>query len=162
MTNKSDDSENSDVELLASWREWLSALDAEMSATNERDEKRRHIRVEAIQNTITETPSEGLVGIGVKLALANFLDGFDDGGEPAVSAYLDTVRMLDRDFLAEAEAVVDRAITTGGPFHLKRSESNTTPTSSSRGRIYGRLSIVGMTTSISRNSASLLLPLRYS
>lgn len=106
MTNKSDDSENSDVELLASWREWLSALDAEMSATNERDEKRRHIRVEAIQNTITETPSEGLVGIGVKLALANFLDGFDDGGEPAVSAYLDTVRMLDRDFLAEAEAVV--------------------------------------------------------
>lgn len=48
MTNKSDDSENSDVELLASWREWLSALDAEMSATNERDEKRRHIRVEAI------------------------------------------------------------------------------------------------------------------
>ena len=88
MTNKSDDSENSDVELLASWREWLSALDAEMSATNERDEKRRHIRVEAIQNTITETPSEGLVGIGVKLALANFLDGFDDGGEPAVSAYL--------------------------------------------------------------------------
>ena len=109
MTNKSDDSENSDVELLASWQEWLSALDAEMSATNERDEKRRHIRVEAIQNTITETPSEGLVGIGVKLALANFLDGFDDGGEPAVSAYLDTVRMLDRDFLAEAEAVVDRS-----------------------------------------------------
>jgi hypothetical protein len=109
MTNKSDDSENSDVELLASWREWLSALDAEMSATNERDEKRRHIRVEAIQNTITETRSEGLVGIGVKLALANFLDGFDDGGEPAVSAYLDTVRMLDRDFLAEAEAVVDRS-----------------------------------------------------
>ena len=109
MTNKSDDSENSDVELLASWREWLSALDAEMSATNERDEKRRHTRVEAFQNTITETPSEGLLGIGVKLALANFLDGFDDGGEPAVSAYLDTVRMLDRDFLAEAEAVVDRS-----------------------------------------------------
>src|SRR5512132_1870828 len=101
MTNKSDDSENSDVELLASWREWLSALDAEMSATNERDEKRRHI--ESRRYTITETPSEGLVGIGVKLALANFLDGFDDGGEPAVSAYLDTVRMLDRDFLAEAE-----------------------------------------------------------
>ena len=48
------------------------------------------------------------MGIGVKLALANFLDGFDDGGEPAVSAYL--VRsMLDRDFLAEAEAVVDRS-----------------------------------------------------
>ena len=56
MTNESDDSENSDVELLASWREWLSALDAEMSATNERDEKRSHIRVEAIQNTTTETP----------------------------------------------------------------------------------------------------------
>jgi hypothetical protein len=109
VTNKSDDYTNSDVELIASWREWLTALEAEMSATNARDEKRRHVRVEAIQSTITETPSEGLVGIGVKLALANFLDGFDDGGEPAVSAYLDTVRMLDRDFLAEAEAVVDRS-----------------------------------------------------
>ena len=81
MTNKSDNSRNSDVALLASWREWLSALEAEMSATNERDEKRRHVRVGAIQHTITETPSEGIEGIGVKLALANFLDGFDDGGE---------------------------------------------------------------------------------
>ena len=60
MTNKSDNSTNSDVALLASWREWLSALEAEMSATNERDEKRRHVRVEAIQHTITETPSEGI------------------------------------------------------------------------------------------------------
>jgi hypothetical protein len=119
MTNKSYENTNSDVELLASWREWLTALDAEMSATNERDQKRRHIRVEAIQNTITKTPSEGLVGIGVKLALANFLDGFDDGGEPAVSAYLDTVRMLDRDFLAEAEAVVDRS-KEGGPRNVRK------------------------------------------
>jgi hypothetical protein len=108
MSNKSDNSRNSDVALLASWREWLTALEAEMSATNERDEKRRHVRVEAIQHSITETPSEGIEGIGVKLALANFLDGFDDGGESAVSAYLDTVRMLDRDFLAEAEAVIER------------------------------------------------------
>ena len=113
MTNKSDNSTNSDVALLASWREWLSALEAEMSATNERDEKRRHVRVEAIQHTITETPSEGIEGIGVKLALANFLDGFDDGGESAISAYLDTVRMLDRDFLAEAEAVVERSKESG-------------------------------------------------
>ena len=81
MTGKSDNSRSSDVALLASWREWLSALEAEMSATNERDEKHRHVRVEAIQHTITETPSEGIEGIGVKLALANFLDGFDDGGE---------------------------------------------------------------------------------
>jgi hypothetical protein len=110
MTNKCDDSMNSDVELLASWQEWLIALDAELSATDGRESERRHIRVEAIQHTITETPSEGLVGIGLKLALANFLDGFDNGidGEPVVSAYLDTARMLDRDFLAEAEAVVER------------------------------------------------------
>jgi hypothetical protein len=109
MTSKSDNSRSSDVALLASWLEWLNALEAEMSATNERDEKRRHVRVEAIQHTITETPSEGIEGIGVKLALANFLDGFDDGAESAVSAYLDTVRMLDRDFLAEAEAVIERS-----------------------------------------------------
>jgi len=29
-------------------------------------------------------------------------------GEPARSAYLDTVKLLGRDFLAEAEAVVER------------------------------------------------------
>jgi hypothetical protein len=119
MTNKSDDNRNSDIELLASWREWLTALDAERSATNERDEKRRHVRVAAIQHSITETPSEGLAGIGVKLALANFLDGFDEGGEPAVSAYLDTVRMLDRDFLAEAEAVVERS-RVGRPRNVRK------------------------------------------
>ena len=45
MTGKSDNSRSSDVALLASWREWLSALEAEMSATNERDEKHRHVRV---------------------------------------------------------------------------------------------------------------------
>jgi hypothetical protein len=107
MTNQID--KTGDVALLSSWHEWLDALGAEMSATNEREEQRRHVRVEAIQHTIIESPSEGLVGISVKLALANFLDGFDDGGEPAVSAYLDTVRMLDRDFLAEAEEVVERS-----------------------------------------------------
>ena len=58
-------------------------------------------------------PRREFEGIGVKLALANFLDGFDDGGESAVSAYLDTVRMLDRDFLAEAEAVVERSKESG-------------------------------------------------
>ena len=100
-----------DAKLIASWREWLHALDAEMSATDERESNRRHIRVEAILQNIIETPSKGLLGIGLKLALANFLGGFEDGvdGEPAISAYLDTVRLLDRDFLAEAEAVVERA-----------------------------------------------------
>ena len=84
-----------------------------------RDEKRRHVRVEDIQHAITETPSEGIKGIGVKLALANFLDGFDDGGESAVSAYLDTVRLLDRDFLAEAEAVVERSKEDGSNVRKK-------------------------------------------
>src|SRR5262245_48019261 len=38
------------------------------------------------------------------------LDGFcdDAGGETAVSAYFDTRQMLGRDFLAEAEAVIER------------------------------------------------------
>jgi hypothetical protein len=48
-----------------------------------------------------------------------FLDGFDDGGESAVSAYLDTVRLLDRDFLAEAEAVVERSKEDGSNVHKK-------------------------------------------
>ncbi len=83
----------SDVELLQWWREWLKALDAEMSAENEREHGLRHNRVEVIQRTIAQTPSQGLVGIGVKLALASFLDGFAGGadGEPGRSAYLDTL-----------------------------------------------------------------------
>ena len=110
MTSKSVKRIRGDTELLTWWREWLKALDAEMSAIDEREEQRRHKRVELIQRSIAKTPSQGLVGIGIKLALANFLDGFDDDidGEPAVSAYLDTRKMLGHDFLAEAEAVVGR------------------------------------------------------
>jgi hypothetical protein len=104
-------SKRGDVELLRWWREWLKALDAEMSAADEREHGLRHNRVEVIQHTIARTPSQGLVGIGVKLALATFLDGFADNadGEPGRSAYLDTLRMLDRDFAAEAEAVLERS-----------------------------------------------------
>lgn len=109
MTNKSGDYTNSDVELIASWREWLTALEAEMSATNARDEKRRHIRVEAYSEHHHQNTVGGTGRHWHQACARRFLDGFDDGGELAVSAYLDTVRMLDRDFLAEAEAVVDRS-----------------------------------------------------
>ena len=110
MTGKSLKRMRDDAELLTWWREWLKALDAEMSAVDEREELRRHERVELIQRSIAKTPSQGLVGIGIKLALANFLDGFcnDAGGETAVSAYFDTRKMLGRDFLAEAEAIIER------------------------------------------------------
>lgn len=108
MTSKSVKRIRGDTELLTWWREWLKALDAEMSAVDEREEQRRHKRVELIQRSIAKTPSQGLVGIGIKLALANFLDGFDDDidGETAMSAYLDTRKMLGHDFLAEAEAII--------------------------------------------------------
>jgi hypothetical protein len=101
----------SDIELLKRWREWVKALHAEMSARDPAEVERRHRRVETIQHSIAKMPSQGLVGIGVKLALAAFLDGFNDGldGEPARSAYLDTARLLDRDFLAEAEAIIERS-----------------------------------------------------
>lgn len=101
----------SDAILLKRWREWLKALDAELCATDQREAELRHRRVETIQHGIAKTPSQGLVGIAVKLALAAFLEGFvdDQDGEPARSAYLDTVRLLDLDFLAEAEAVVERS-----------------------------------------------------
>ena len=110
MTSKSVKRIRGDTELLTWWREWLKALDAEMSAVDEREEQRRHKRVELIQRSIAKTPSQGLVGIGIKLALANFLDGFDDDidGETAMSAYLDTRKMLGHDFLAEAEAIIER------------------------------------------------------
>ena len=109
MPRKSHFTTKDDVELLRWWREWLHALDAEMAAVDQGDEECRHKRVEVLQRTIANTPSEGLVGIGVKLALASFLDSFADGadGEPGRSAHLDTVRLLGRDFSAEAEAVVE-------------------------------------------------------
>ena len=109
MPRKSHFTTKDDVELLRWWREWLHALDAEMAATDQGDEERRHKRVEMLQRTIATTPSDGLVGIGVKLALASFLDSFANGadGEPARSAYRDTVKLLGRDFSAEAEAVVE-------------------------------------------------------
>ena len=109
MPRKSNFTTKGDVELLRWWREWLDALHTEMAAADQRDEERRHKRVEMLQRTIANTPSEGLVGIGVKLALANFLDSFANGadGEPGRSAHLDTVRLLGRDFSAEAEAVFE-------------------------------------------------------
>ena len=111
MPRKSHFTTKDDVELLRWWREWLHALNAEIAATDQGDEERRHNRVEMLQRTIANTPSEGPVGLGVKLALASFLDGFANGadGELARSAYLDTVRLLGRDFSAEAEAVVERS-----------------------------------------------------
>ena len=111
MPRKSHFTTKDDVELLRWWREWLHALGAEMAAADQRDEERRHKRVAMLERTIAKTPSDGLVGIGVKLALASFLDSFADGadGEPARSAYRDTVRLLGRDFSAEAEAVVERS-----------------------------------------------------
>jgi len=109
MARKSHVTTKDDVELLSWWREWLHALDAEMAADDQGDEERRHKRVQMLQRTIAKTPSEGLVGIGVKLALASFLDSFAKGrdGDPARSANLDTVRLLGRDFSAEAEAVFE-------------------------------------------------------
>ena len=121
MPEKSHFPAKDDVELLRSWREWRASLvDAEMAAADQGTKHRRE-RVEMLQRTIAgPTPSEGLVGLGVKLALASFLDSFANGadGEPARSAYLDTVRLLGRDFSAEAEAVVERSKETGSRAHL--------------------------------------------
>jgi hypothetical protein len=44
MPRKSHFTTKDDVELLRWWREWLHALDAEMAATDEGDEERRHKR----------------------------------------------------------------------------------------------------------------------
>jgi hypothetical protein len=99
-----------DGELLTWWQEWLKALDAEMATDDAHEAERRHERVEVIQRTIAHTPSEGLLGIAIKLALTSYLEGFadDSDGDVGRSAYLDTLRIVDRDFVAEAEAVLRR------------------------------------------------------
>jgi hypothetical protein len=103
--------DQSDVELLTRWGEWLKALDAEMCARHQREAERRHKAVEKLQQSIAKTASQGLVGVGVKLALTAFLEGFEDGpdGAPGRSAYQDTARLLDRDFLTEAETIIEGA-----------------------------------------------------
>jgi hypothetical protein len=100
-----------DGELLTWWQEWLKALDAEMATDDAHEAERRHERVEVIQRTIAHTPSEGLLGIAIKLALTSYLEGFADNsdGDVGRSAYLDTLRVVERDFLAEAEAVLRRS-----------------------------------------------------
>jgi hypothetical protein len=111
MSNKTRIRVKSDGELLTWWREWLKALDAEMSADDVREAERRHERVEVIQRTIAHTPAEGLLGVAIKLALTSYLEGFADSsdGDIGRSAYLDTLKIVDRDFLAEAEAVLKQA-----------------------------------------------------
>jgi hypothetical protein len=64
-----------DGELLTWWQEWLKALDAEMATDDGHEAERRHERVEVIQRTIAHTPSEGLLGIAIKLALTSYLEG---------------------------------------------------------------------------------------
>ncbi len=110
MSNKTHLRARSDSELLSWWSEWLKALDAEMATNDSQEAERRHERVEVIQRTIALTPAEGVLGIGIKLALASYLEGFADGsdGDLGRSAYFDTLKMVDRDFVAEAEAVLRR------------------------------------------------------
>ena len=114
MSNTTGIRAKSDGELLTWWREWIKALDAEMMANDEQEAERRHKRVEVIQRTIAQTPAEGLLAVALKLALI-FLEGFVDGtdGDIGRSAYIDTLRMVDRDFLAEAETVVRRCRESG-------------------------------------------------
>ena len=134
MPRKSHLTTKGDVELLRWWREWLHALDAEMAAADQEDEERRHKRVEMLQRTIVKTPSEGVIGLGIKLALASFLDSFADDadGEPGRSAHLDTVRLLGRDFSAEAEAVIERSrereVALSGDGRLQRGKRKKAPT----------------------------------
>ena len=70
-----------DGELLNWWREWLKALDPEMATDDGNEAERRHERVEVIQRTIAHTPSEGLLGIAIKLALTSYLEGFSDDSD---------------------------------------------------------------------------------
>ena len=53
-------SDQSDLELLGRWNEWLKALDAEMCARDHREAERRHRRVEKLQQTIARHPHRDL------------------------------------------------------------------------------------------------------
>jgi hypothetical protein len=92
-----------DAELLELFEEWKVAL----AACNgcEPDDGVHDDRC-AIEQAIASTPTKGLAGIGVRLALWEFINQDDDiAAEQALVAYDAVVRLTGRDFAAEAEAI---------------------------------------------------------
>ena len=71
------------------------------------DLDRAHDHLRAIEERIASTPAEGLKGIGVQLALWEFINQHDDVTvDQALAAYDAVVWLTGRDFAAEAEAIL--------------------------------------------------------
>jgi len=91
-----------DAELLELFEKWKIAL-ADCSGS---DLDRAHDHLRAIEERIASTPAEGLKGIGVQLALWEFINQHDDvTADQALAAYDAVVWLTGRDFAEEAEAI---------------------------------------------------------
>jgi hypothetical protein len=70
------------------------------------DPDRAHDHLRVIEQRICATPAEGLTGIGVQLALWEFINNHDDvAADQALAAHDAVTRLTGRDFAAEAEAI---------------------------------------------------------
>ena len=92
-----------DAQLLDLFEDWKVTL-AACSGCEPDDGVYDDLR--AIEQRIASTPAEGLTGIGVQLALWEFINQDDDvAADQALAAYDALVRLTGRDFAAEAEAI---------------------------------------------------------
>jgi hypothetical protein len=95
-----------DARLIALWDRWKRSFADEIVCETEH----AATCTRAIEQTIAETPAEGLDGIAIKLALWGFINRHDDAAALQANAALrDMTRLTNRDYRAEAEAIAKRS-----------------------------------------------------
>jgi hypothetical protein len=87
---------------------WKSALLDQNKQMTKAARHRAHARVTSMEDLIAETPADDIESVGIKLALYVYMSGVDpetadSAVEQVMSAYMDCVRVLGRDFLAEVK-----------------------------------------------------------
>jgi hypothetical protein len=80
------------------FEEWLSAFEAEQTASGEEAIAEAHSKLSEIEDRLAETPAQGMDGLAVKLGLHCFLNDHADAASlQSESAYRDVVRLTGLD-----------------------------------------------------------------
>ena len=90
---------------------WKGALIDQDKQTTKAARHRAHARVTSMEDLIAETPANDIEGVGIKLALYVYMSGVDpekadSAVEQVLSAYMDCVRVLGCDLLAEVKSLM--------------------------------------------------------
>ena len=97
--------------ILEAFDRWKDALIDQDKQTTKAARHRAHARVTSMEDLITETPTDDIEGVGIKLALYVYMSGVnpekaDSAVEQVLSAYKDCVRVIGRDLLAEVKSLM--------------------------------------------------------